>query len=151
MPNLTLQRDLNATPAQVWAVLADFPNIADWNDGIKKSYSTGEAVEGVGAMRHCDLAPMGTLEETIREWAPNERMVVSIDSASKIPIKHGQMTFTLGDGTASTPFTMNYDYEAKGGPFAFLMAKMLNGQLRKGFNGFLDQLEPAAQLRTETS
>ena len=43
------------------------------------------------------------------------------------------------------------DYEAKGGPFAFLVAKMLNGQLRKGFTGFIHQLEPAAQQRTASS
>ncbi|MDG2112902.1 MAG: SRPBCC family protein [Actinomycetota bacterium] len=132
-------------------MLADFPNIADWNDGIKKSYSTGEAVEGVGAMRHCELAPIAAVEETVRESTPNERMVVSIDSAKKVPIKRGRMTFTLGNGTDSTPFEMSYDYEAKGGPFAFLVAKMLNGQLRKGFTGFIHQLEPAAQQRTASS
>ena len=95
MSNVTLNRTLDATQSQVWAVLADFPNIADWNSGIKKSYSTNDSIDGVGAMRHCDLAPLGSLKETVVGWTPEEQMVISIGSAAKLPIKSGQMTFTL--------------------------------------------------------
>lgn len=149
MRNVTLKRDLAAPRSKVWAVLADFPNIADWNDGIKKSYSTSEAVEGVGAKRHCDLAPVGALKETVLEWVPEERLVISIDEASKVPIKKGRMTFTLADGGDTTAFTMSYDYEAKGGPLAFIIGPMMKRPLTKGFTGFIDQLEPAARARAE--
>ncbi len=150
IPNATLpdsvrlERRIGAPPAAVWAVLADYPNISSWNSGITNSYATSDATEGVGAQRHCDLAPMGGLDETIQEWAPEERLVISIDKAPKIPIKQGLMTFSLapdGDGTA---FTMNYEYKAKGGPFSGLMGRMLRGQLEKGFTDFIDELEPAA-------
>ncbi|MFT5433505.1 MAG: carbon monoxide dehydrogenase subunit G [Myxococcota bacterium] len=145
MSNVTLNRTLDATQSQVWAVLADFPNIADWNSGIKKSYSTNDSIDGVGAMRHCDLAPLGSLKETVVGWTPEEQMVISIDSAAKLPIKGGQMTFTLARAGESTDFTMSYDYTANGRPFKGLVAKILQGQLRKGFNGFIDDLEPAAK------
>jgi uncharacterized protein YndB with AHSA1/START domain len=145
MSNVTLNRTLDATQSQVWAVLADFPNIADWNSGIKTSFSTNESIEGVGATRHCDVAPLGSLEETVAEWQPEERLVVTINSAAKIPIKNGQMTFTLAGADESTDFTMSYDYTANGGAFKGLVAKMLQGQLRKGFTGFIDDLEPVAK------
>jgi hypothetical protein len=127
--------------------LADYPNIADWNDGIKTSYATSEATDGVGAKRHCDLAPLGALEETVTAWDPEDRMVISIDSASKIPIKRGEMTFTLNDADETTDFAMSYDYEPRGGFIGNLLGRLIDGQLRKGFTGFLDQLESAAQTQ----
>ena len=127
------------------AVLADYPNIASWNTGIKQSFATSQATEGVGAMRHCDLAPMGALEETVKEWEPESKMVISIDSATRIPIKRGQMTFSLAEAGDNTDFQMSYDYEPKLAFLSFVVGPMLDKQLRKGFGGFLDDLEPAAQ------
>lgn len=150
MRNVQVERSMRAPRSQVWAVLADYPNIADWNEGVTKSYSTSEATEGVGAKRHCDLAPLGGLEETIAEWEPEERMVVSIDSASRIPVKRGLVTFTLvetGDEMTGTTVTLRYEYVPKGGPLGALIGPLLDGQLRKGFTGFLEQLETAAADR----
>ena len=130
--------------SSAWAVLADFPNIARWNSGVAKSFATSESVAGVGAQRHCDLSPTGTLEETIREWDPENRMVVSIDSATRLPIRRGEVTFTLtGEGEGSTT-AIDYRYETKWGPIGRLMGPMLDGQLTKGFTGFLADLEKAA-------
>lgn len=148
MRNVTVTKTIAAPRSDVWAVLADFPNIADWNGGVKTSFATSEGVDGVGATRHCDLSPAGGLDETIVEWEPEGRLVVSIDRASKIPIKRGQVTFTLdSDGGDQTPFSLSYDYLAKGGPLASIVGAMMSGQLRKGFTGFVDDLETAAQSR----
>ena len=91
----------DATRSAVWAVLADFPNISTWNGGVKASHDTGDGVVGLGAQRHCDLAPVGGLEETITGWQPNEQLVVHIDSAAKLPISSGEATFSLGPGTTA--------------------------------------------------
>ena len=98
MRTIDVSRNIPAPRSAVWAVLADFPNIADWNSGVKTSFSTSDSAEGVGAKRHCDLAPLGGLEETIGEWVPDEKLVVNIDSATKLPMKHAVATFTLDDG-----------------------------------------------------
>ena len=151
MPDVTVQRDIAAPQSAVWAVLADFPNISDWNGGVTASHATSDAVEGVGAQRHCDLAPMGELEETVLEWEPPRRMVVSIDAAKKIPVKTGRVTFTIDEGSDHSPTTLSYDFTAKGGVLAPLIGRVLTGQLRKGFSGFLEDLERAAQGRTAAS
>ncbi len=78
---IDVKRHIEAPRGDVWAVLADFPNITSWNGGVKKSFSTSDATNGVGAQRHCDLAPMGALEETVQVWEPEARMEISIDSA----------------------------------------------------------------------
>lgn len=146
MRNVTVQRDIQAPASAVWAVLADFPNIAEWNTGVKKSFSTsGEQVAGVGAQRHCDLAPLGGLEETVREWEEGRRLVVSIDEAAKVPLRRAEATFELADQGEVTPLTFAYRYEPKGGPFAALVGRVLDAQFRKGFEGFLRDLEAEAQ------
>ncbi|MDH3681316.1 MAG: SRPBCC family protein [Acidimicrobiia bacterium] len=147
MREITVSRDLAAPRAAVWGVLADFPNIADWNGGVKKSFATSEATEGVGATRHCDLAPLGGLEETIKEWEPEERLVVSIDSAAKLPIKSGLATFTLDESDAATSARVEYSYETRFGPVGAALGPLLDKQLSKGFSGFLDDLETAANAR----
>ena len=145
MRTIEVSRDIPAPRSAVWAVLADYPNIADWNTGIKKSYSTGDATEGVGAKRHCDLAPMGELEETIAEWQPEEKLVINIDSAKKLPIRRGVATFTLAADGDSTTTGISYAYELGYGPIGRLMAGSLAKQLTKGFDGFLADLDAAAQ------
>ncbi len=152
MRNVKVGRTLAAPRSSVWAVLADYPNIVDWNDGVKNSYAIGDATEGVGAQRQCELVPNGamSMRETVTEWVPEERMVIAIDEIKKMPVKQATMTFTLSDGDEDTPLTMSYDYEAKGGPLAFLYGPMLDRQMKNGFNGFIDNLEPTAQTRAAT-
>ena len=149
MRNVKVARTLAAPRSSEWAVLADYPNIAHWNDGVKNSYAIGDATEGVGAQRQTELAPNGTMRmrETVAEWVPEERMVIAIDKIEKMPVKQARMTFTLSGGGETTLFTMSYDYEPKGGPLAFIYGPLLDRQMNKGFNGFIDYLEPAAQAR----
>jgi len=149
MRNVKFERTLAAPRSSVWAVLADFPNIADWNDGLTKSYAIGHATEGVGAQRQTELVPTGAMRmrETVAEWVPEERMVMAIDKIEKMPANRSTMTFTLTDGGETTLFTMSYEYEPKGGPLAFILGPMLDRQMNKGLDGFVDNLEAAAQAQ----
>jgi uncharacterized protein YndB with AHSA1/START domain len=152
MRNVTVQRTVAAPRSSVWAVLADYPSIADWNDGVMNSYAIGDATEGVGAQRQTELVPTGAMRmrETVAEWVPEERMVVAIDKIEKMPVNQARQTFTLSDDGEATRFTMSYDYEPKGGPLAFILGPILDRQMNKGFNGFIDSLEPAAQAQATT-
>jgi uncharacterized protein YndB with AHSA1/START domain len=151
MRTINVSREIAAPRAAVWAVLADYPNIADWNSGVTKSFSTGEASDGVGATRHCDHSPMGRIEETIAEWQPEERLVINIDSASKLPMKSGAAAFTLADDGDSTTTTIDYNYEPKFGPIGSLMGPILDKQFTKGMTGFLVDLDSAAQESAASS
>ena len=150
MRNVTVQRTVAAPRSSVWAVLADYPNIADWNDGVINSYAIGDATEGVGAQRQTEIVPNGKMRmrETVSEWVPEERMVLVIDNIEKQPIKAATMTLTLADGGDTTPCTMTYDYEPKGGPLAFVFGPMMDGQMKKAFQAFMENLESAAQAPT---
>ncbi|MDH3300301.1 MAG: SRPBCC family protein [Acidimicrobiia bacterium] len=144
MRHISVERSMPVSRSSVWSVLADFPNIAGWNSGVTNSFSTSESTSGIGARRHCDLSPTGTLEETIRVWEPEHRLVVSIDSATRLPIRKGEAAFTLTDDGDRSTTTIDYRYETKWGVVGSLMGPLLDTQLTKGMNGFLADLEAAA-------
>ncbi len=148
MRNIKIERTIAAPRSDVWAVLADYPNISAWNDGVQNSYAVGDALDGVGAQRVCELTPSGAMRETVREWVPEERMVIDIDQIQKMPVNDAAMTFTLVDRGENTSVTMSYDYDPKGGPLSFVVAAMLGRPMNKGFNGFIEALERAAQAQT---
>ncbi len=146
MRTIEVKRHIEAPRSDVWAVLADFPNIASWNGGVKNSFSTSDATDGVGAKRHCDLAPMGALEETVQVWEPEERMEISIDSAEGLPIRAGLAKFVLQSSESGTDVSVVYSYEPKFGFLGELMGRlMLDGQLTKGFTAFLKDLDRTAR------
>ncbi len=146
MRSIKVSRRIHSAPGKVWAVLADFPNIATWNTGVAKSFATSDSTGGVGAQRHCDLAPFGELEETVRVWDDTRRMVISIDSAKKLPIVHGEATFVLSPADDGTEISVNYAYKPKFGLLGQIMGSLaLDRQFTKGFKGFLKDLVAASQ------
>ena len=146
MRSIKVSKRIPSPPAKVWAVLADFPNIATWNTGVAKSFATSDSTGGVGAQRHCDLAPFGELEETVKEWDDTRRMVISIDSTKKLPIAHGEVTFVLSPADDATEVSVNYVYKPKFGLLGQIMGSLaLDRQLMKGFKGFLNDLDAASQ------
>lgn len=140
MPRITKTRSYAASPEAVWDLLADFPNISRWNSGVKHSESTSDATSGVGAKRHCDLAPFGALEETIQEWDEGKLLAISIDEAKLLPIKHGLAKFAISPDGEGSRLDFDYEYDLKFGPLGKLMQPVLKGQLDKGFDGFLDDV-----------
>ena len=146
MRTIEVKRHIEAPSSDVWAVLADFPNISSWNAGVKNSFSTSDATGGVGAQRHCDLSPMGALEETVKVWEPEARMEISIDSAEGLPIHAGLATFVLQSSESGTDVSVVYSYQPKFGFLGQLMGRlMLDSQLSKGFTDFLKDLDRTAR------
>lgn len=142
---ITVTREIAAPTEDVWKVLADFPNIAAWNSGVKTSYAIGDVGSGVGARRHCDLAPAGGLDETITGWDEGHQLVVSIDRATIVPIRNATVTFTLSPAGERTRTSIEYRYRPKGRAIGRLLGPALDRQLTKGFHGFLADVETAAR------
>lgn len=76
---------INASQEDVWEVLADFGGIKKFHKGLRDSYSTSDVNEGLGATRHCDLKPMGSIEERIIDWKKGELYTVEIYGGKKTP------------------------------------------------------------------
>ena len=84
------------------AVLADYPNIADWNSGVDASCSLGTPPGGGGAKRRCELTPGATLHATVTQWDEQERTVIDIGEITKMQSQHATMTFTLDGGMTTS-------------------------------------------------
>ena len=135
---------LQAPVESVWAVLADFGAVSTWNPAISNSYSTGDLNAGLGASRHCDLAPLGSTEESITGWEPHKQLVVTVDSATKVPFKTGRMIFDLEPKGDTTEVTMAFEYEPKGGPMSGMIGRRMEKRLASQMITVLDGLEAGA-------
>jgi hypothetical protein len=145
MHSFDVSRTSGKSVQTLWNVLADFPNIADWNPGVRASASTSVEPTGLGATRTCDVGPGAKLEETIREWHEPNRMVVTIDKAKMLPIKTASVEFSLNEAGTATEIGIKYSWEMKGGSFGNLFAPLMKMPLKKGMKGFLDSWHDAAQ------
>ncbi|MEV0173266.1 SRPBCC family protein [Streptomyces sp. NPDC050803] len=103
--HLRARRRTAASPVSVWAVLADFPNLAGIWSGLKSSQAIGDQVRGVGARRQVDLKPVGSMVETVTAWEEGRMLATENQPSALVPMKHAAARVTLepdGDGTAIT-------------------------------------------------
>ena len=139
MNEFTVSRTIPAPIADVWAVLADFGNIYKWNPGVTNSHVTGDQVDDVGATRHCDLKPVGALEERITGWVPGKELVIDVNEVKSLPLRRGLATFRLAETDEGTRVTVDYAYEPT------LLGRLMGGAGRKafvrGFEGLLQGLD----------
>jgi Polyketide cyclase / dehydrase and lipid transport len=103
--HLTVRRQVVASCPSVWAVFADFPNLADHWSGLKASRPLGDQTHGVGARRQVDLKPVGALVETVTAWEEGRTIATTNQPSALVPFKQAESRLTLepdGDGTAIT-------------------------------------------------
>ena len=144
MPTLQVTRTTDKSPEALWEVLADFPNIANWYSGLKTSVSTSEAFNGVGATRHCELAPVGAIDERILDWEEGSRVRIAAEKYEKAPIKHAIADFRIVPDGDQTRLDLSFDFTAKGGVAGKAATPALKAALTKGFNQMLKDWEAAA-------
>ena len=141
---LTVRRQIAASSASVWDVVADFPNLADHWDGLKASRRVGDQTHGLGARRQVDLAPVGTLVETVTAWEEGRTIATTNQPSALVPFKQAESRLTLepeGDGTA---ITFDYRYVPRGGPVGRLTGPVIDRMLKRTFESMLASLEEAA-------
>ena len=144
MPRLQVSLTSTKPRDRLWEVIADFPNIAQWFDGVKTSASTSDDERGIGATRHCALAPMGEVDERILEWEEGQRLLVAIERSSKAPMKTATADFTLTDSPEGITLGIDYEYVPKGGVLGKAASPAVTKQMEKGFTKMLESWDAAA-------
>jgi hypothetical protein len=142
--HLTLRRHMAAPCPSVWAVLADFPNLADHWSGLKATRSIGDQTRGVGARRHVSLKPVGALIETVTAWDEGRTVATANEPSALVPFKQAASRLTLAPDGEGTAITFDYRYVPKGGPMGRLLAPVIDRKLRRDFEGMLAAIEEAA-------
>lgn len=142
--HLTVRRQVAASRASVWAVCADFPNLADHWGGLKASRPIGDQTHDVGARRQVDLKPVGALVETVTAWEEGRTLATKNEPSALVPFKQAAARLTLepdGDGTA---ITFDYRYVPRGGPVGRVSGPLIDRMLRTNFESMLAAIEQAA-------
>ncbi len=142
--HLTVRRQLAASRNSVWAVCADFPNLANHWDGLKASRPIGDQTHGVGARRQVDLVPVGTLTETVTAWEEGRKIATMNEPSALVPFKHAESKLTLEPNGDGTTITFDYRYVPKGGPIGRLTGPVIDRMLTRSFQSMLVAIEKAA-------
>ena len=134
MIKITKEVEINAPKTKVWSVLADLGAIENYSPSVTKSYSTSENKQGIGASRHCDLLPMGSVEEKIIEWDEGESYKIEIFEGKAIPFK-GTGSFELTENGKSTNVKMTFEPDMGNGIFGKIMGFMMKEKMNKMITG----------------
>ncbi|MEV4684505.1 SRPBCC family protein [Streptomyces kurssanovii] len=94
--HLTVRRRAAASPASVWAVIADFPNLAGVWSGLRGSQAIGDRTRGPGARRQVDLKPVGSLVETVTAWEEGRTLATRYQPSARKPCRPNGST-RVGD------------------------------------------------------
>ncbi|WP_307483905.1 SRPBCC family protein [Pseudarthrobacter sulfonivorans] len=135
--HIRVQRRMSAPTASVWAVYADFPNLAKHWSGLRATRAIGSQTSGMGARRRVELKPMGSMAETVTVWEEGRRMDTQNQPSKSVPFKQARSSLTLtpdGDGTLAT---FDYRYVPRGGPVGRLTGPLIDKMLTATFTDML--------------
>ncbi|HEX3705950.1 MAG TPA: SRPBCC family protein [Mycobacteriales bacterium] len=132
-------KKIAASPAKVWAVLADFPAIVTWAPNVDHSTPATEARGGIGAVRRVQVGRI-TLMETIVDWRPNQLLSYTVEG---LPPVAGSIVTTWdlaeqsGDAKA-TKVTVTTVVAPRPNPVGRFVARALSRQLGRAAKQMLD-------------
>ena len=142
--HITVQRRMAASPGSVWALFADFPNLANHWSGLRATSAIGNQTSGVGACRHVELKPIGTMDETVTAWEEGRRIDTENHPSGSVPFNRAKTTLTLEPEGEGTLATFNYRYVPKGGPIGRCTGPLIDKLLTATFTEMLVATEEAA-------
>ncbi len=95
--------EIPAGVAEVWAVLADFGDLARWTRPVQHSWLVSDQTNGLGAARRVQVGRMAMIEEIVT-WEPERAVGYTITGLPPI-VRRATNTWTLeptGSGTSAT-------------------------------------------------
>jgi ribosome-associated toxin RatA of RatAB toxin-antitoxin module len=125
--HIRVQRRMAASTDSVWALFADFPNLASHWSGLRATKAIGGQTSGVGARRRVELKPIGSMDETVTIWEEGRRIDTQNLPSTSVPFKHAESTLTLEPDADGTLATFDYRYGPLGRFVGPLIDKMLTG------------------------
>lgn len=143
--HIGLQRRMAASPDSVWALFADFPNLASHWSGLRSTKAIGEQTRGVGARRRVDLKPIGSLDETVTVWEEGQRIDTRNLPSPSVPFKHAESSLSLGPDAGGTLAAFEYRYLPRGGPLGRVTGPLIDKMLRRTFSDMLAAADEATR------
>ena len=143
-------RDMDASPAEVFAALTDHENWPEWFKTITKVERFGDQHEGVGSNRRVFINKRVSIDEEFNVWEPNERWGFTILSATIGGLKSMNELVTIEDlGGDRSRVTYMMGIEPKF-PISVLL-KVGGKAMNKNLSDALDNLGPYIAARRENA
>jgi len=127
MIELAHQRAIEASPGEVWAVLADFDHLADWAPGVSHSSAMTSVPLGVGAARRVQAGTV-TLVETITEWAPDRALAYELGGLPPIA-GAASNRWTLAPNDSGTDVSLTVGIEPRARPLSKIAARLVSRRI----------------------
>ena len=141
--HITVQRRMAASTDSVWALFADFQNLASHWSGLRATSAIGDQTRGVGARRRVELKPMGSMVETVTVWEEGRRIDTHNRPSASVPFKDARSALTLESGDGGTLVTFDYRYVPRGGPLGRLTGPLIDKMLTATFTDMLAATDDA--------
>lgn len=126
---------VSGTPAEVWAVLLDYPGWSSWFGGVNHARATSDPATGVGSTREVVLPGGVTFQERFIAW--EEEALWSFTATAMTPVAAfrslvERVTIVeLEPGRTRVTYRMAFDPKPLLAPVAPLLAKAISGNLTK--------------------
>lgn len=122
MGHVTYTEEINATPEQIWTVLADATRLPDWayTEGryphtVEGKYG-GEQQEGVGTLWIGTSADGQTATQKVTLWEPPHQLAYELEAVENAPLEMSQVnTFALEPNGDATKVTWSVDWQINSG------------------------------------
>jgi carbon monoxide dehydrogenase subunit G len=129
---------IEASAAEVWAVLSDLSHVHKYSLGAKHALITADRQSGVEAGRHCDLAPFSSVEELVVDWIEEKSMNIEITGVQGLPpIRNITGRFNLTPSGSGTQVHGRMEYVPK---FGLLGAVISSLAVKPRFNSDFKRL-----------
>ena len=143
------QWSIDASPAEVWAVLADFEHLADWAPGVSHSSAMTPVPPGVGATRRVQAGRV-TLVETITEWVPDRALAYELGG---LPPMTGAASnrWMLAANGSGTDVTLTVRVEPRAKPLSKIAARLVSRRIAAANRELLAGLDAVFEARRADS
>lgn len=143
--HITVQRRMAVPIDSVWAIFADFPNLADHWSGLRATRAIGEQTRGVGARRLVKLKPIGSMEETVITWEDGRTIATKNQPSASVPFSQAESKLHIEPDDDGTTATFEYRYLPRGGPLSRVIGSLIDRMLTATFTSMLAAVEAAAR------
>ncbi|MCH8829391.1 MAG: SRPBCC family protein [Planctomycetes bacterium] len=129
MSVIAIEVEIDASPEEVWAVLADFNAVEKWSPSVRTAHGISEKERGIGAVRGCDVPGFGKVEETIVDWKDGESLTFEVSAVG--PVKKTVMTWSVRAENGRTIARVRSEMHTKFGVIGVVMDKLVMRRMFK--------------------
>ncbi len=127
--------EFEARPAEVWAVILDYPAWPRWFSGVTSCRSTSDPSTGVGSTRRVSLVGPGSkIDERFIAWDEDERWAFTATDATPAlwrSLVERILIEDLGNGRCRVTYRMAFEPSWWMRPLAGVFRKAMEGNLAR--------------------